>query len=344
MSEVPDDVDLAVIAAPAAMVLEVVEECAAKGVHALVVLSAGFAETGDEGRALQDEVLEAVRAHGMRMAGPNCLGLVNTDPDVRLNAIFGRPLAQRGRVALSSRSGAMGLAIIDYADELGIGLSQFVSVGNKSRRVGQRPPRVLGARRLHGGDRAIPRVVRQPSTLRPHRASRRSAEADARREERARQAGARAARSHTAALAGHCGRRTLPSGRDPAPRYARGAVRCRGAVAANRWTGEPDRHDRVRDAVCGGDPGVPLPRSPAHALAHAIHYRQWLERPPGGEPDLDGTDAEDALALFANARARDAEGLAPGETARLMRAAGIRLARQEVVSDAEEAGPGGEVA
>src|SRR5690606_2991373 len=72
MSEVPDDVDLAVIAAPAAMVLEVVEECAAKGVHALVVLSAGFAETGDEGRALQDEVLEAVRAHGMRMAGPNC--------------------------------------------------------------------------------------------------------------------------------------------------------------------------------------------------------------------------------------------------------------------------------
>jgi acyl-CoA synthetase (NDP forming) len=88
--DVPDEVDLAVIAVPAAVVLEVVEQCAAKGVRALVVLSAGFAETGDEGRARQDVVRDVVRGHHMRMVGPNCLGVVNTDPDVRLNAIFGR--------------------------------------------------------------------------------------------------------------------------------------------------------------------------------------------------------------------------------------------------------------
>jgi len=465
IGEVPDVVDLAVIAVPAAAVLEVVEQCAAKGVHALVVLSAGFAETGQEGRARQDRVLEAVRTHGMRMVGPNCLGVVNTDPAVHLNAIFGRPLAQRGRVALSSQSGAMGLAIIDYADELGIGLSQFVSVGNKADVSGNDlleywehdDSTAVIALYLEsfGNPRRFSRIARRVARQKPILAVKSGRG----------QAGARAARSHTAALAGSdvgadalfhqagilrldtlaelfdvaavLSNQPLPPGNrvaimtnaggpgilcadaceaqglalpqpsdqtldvlrailpptagltnpidmiasatpdqyeivaqhlllDPgidalitinisiggarAERFAT-ALRA-GAEAAAREapakpvlacfmaSGEPPRALRQSndaESPVARIPAYRFPEAAAHALAHALHYRQWLERPPGREPDLGGTDAEGALALVEEARARNAEWLTPGETERLMRAAGIRLARQEVISDAEEA-------
>jgi acetyl coenzyme A synthetase (ADP forming)-like protein len=130
--DVPGPVDLAVLAVPAPLVAEMAKECAAKGVRAMVVVSAGFAETGPAGAQRQRELLAVCRAAGMRLIGPNCLGIVNTDAQVRLDATFGPTVPLPGRVGFLSQSGALGLAIIDYANALGLGLSSFVSVGNKA--------------------------------------------------------------------------------------------------------------------------------------------------------------------------------------------------------------------
>jgi len=129
---IPGELDLAVIVVPAAAVLEVVDDCIAKKVQAIVVITAGFGETGEEGREREARLLEKVRAAGIRMVGPNCMGLLNTDPDVRLNATFAPAYPPAGRVALSSQSGALGLALLDYASDLNLGISTFVSVGNKA--------------------------------------------------------------------------------------------------------------------------------------------------------------------------------------------------------------------
>jgi acetyl coenzyme A synthetase (ADP forming)-like protein len=132
LSDVPGEVDLAVIAIPAKEVDAAVDECAAKGVKAIVVISAGFAETGDEGRRREAALVEKIRAAGIRLVGPNCMGLVNTDPMVRLDATFAPIYPPAGNVALSSQSGALGLALLDYAAKLNLGISTFVSVGNKA--------------------------------------------------------------------------------------------------------------------------------------------------------------------------------------------------------------------
>ncbi|HUJ75763.1 MAG TPA: GNAT family N-acetyltransferase [bacterium] len=132
LQEVPDVPDLVVVAVPQQQVLEVVRQCAAKHVYALVIISAGFGETGAAGQALQQELTDLVRRHGMRLVGPNCLGLLNTDPAVRLNATFAPVFPPAGRVALSSQSGALAIAILNLARELRLGISQFVSVGNKA--------------------------------------------------------------------------------------------------------------------------------------------------------------------------------------------------------------------
>lgn len=129
---IPGEVDLAVIVVPAAQVLDVVESCAKKGVKALVVISAGFKEIGGEGVARETALRDSVRRHGMRLVGPNCLGILNTDPEVMLNATFAPVEPPAGRIAFSSQSGALGLAILDYARELSLGISHFVSVGNKT--------------------------------------------------------------------------------------------------------------------------------------------------------------------------------------------------------------------
>ncbi|HJQ68998.1 MAG TPA: GNAT family N-acetyltransferase [Blastocatellia bacterium] len=132
VESIPGPVDLAVIVVPARSVVEVAEACGRKGVRALVVITAGFAEAGEEGRALQQELLRVCRATGMRLIGPNCMGILNTAPDVRLAATFAPAVPPTGRVGFSSQSGALGVAIIEYAKSLGLGLSTFVSVGNKA--------------------------------------------------------------------------------------------------------------------------------------------------------------------------------------------------------------------
>jgi acetyl coenzyme A synthetase (ADP forming)-like protein len=132
VDDLPSPVDLAVLAVPATQVVPVARACAARGVGALVVLSAGFAESGEEGAERQRELLAVCRQAGMRLVGPNCLGVINTDPAVHLDATFGPTLPARGRIGFGSQSGALGLAIVDYANDLGLGLSSFVSLGNKA--------------------------------------------------------------------------------------------------------------------------------------------------------------------------------------------------------------------
>lgn len=130
--DLPRGVDLAVVVVPQPAVLSVVDDCAATGVKSLVVITAGFAETGPEGRALQQALVEKTRGYGMRMVGPNCMGLLNTRADIRLNASFSPVFPPTGHIGFSSQSGALGLTILELAARRQAGLSTFVSVGNKA--------------------------------------------------------------------------------------------------------------------------------------------------------------------------------------------------------------------
>ncbi|MDH5334324.1 MAG: GNAT family N-acetyltransferase, partial [Thermoleophilia bacterium] len=130
--EIPHEVELAFVVVPAARVIAVARECAEKGVKALVVISAGFGETGEEGRLLQQELVDVCRETGMRLVGPNCMGVINTDPEVMLNGTFAQVSPPEGHIAFMSQSGALGIAVINMANRLGLGLSSFVSIGNKA--------------------------------------------------------------------------------------------------------------------------------------------------------------------------------------------------------------------
>ncbi|HEU4927427.1 MAG TPA: GNAT family N-acetyltransferase [Vicinamibacterales bacterium] len=132
VTDIPGAVDLAIVVVPAAHVLDAVDDCIAKNVRAICVISAGFSECDAEGRAREARLLDKVRRAGVRLIGPNCMGLLNTDPAVRLNATFSPVYPPRGQVAMSTQSGALGLAILDCARRLDIGISSFVSVGNKA--------------------------------------------------------------------------------------------------------------------------------------------------------------------------------------------------------------------
>jgi len=130
--DIDSTVDLAVVAVPAEAVIDVVLDCAAKGVRGLVVVSSGFAEIGDEGRRRQRRLVGLARSYGMRVIGPNCLGVINTDPRISLNATLSPLMPDRGRVAFFCQSGALGVAILADVVARGLGLSSFVSAGNRA--------------------------------------------------------------------------------------------------------------------------------------------------------------------------------------------------------------------
>ncbi|HLE99869.1 MAG TPA: GNAT family N-acetyltransferase, partial [Gaiellaceae bacterium] len=130
IDEIPDAIDLAVISLPSGAVLEAAEQALRKGVRAIVVISAGFAEVGKAGSELQEQLLALVRAHGARLIGPNCLGIAVTGS--RLNATFAARSARSGTIGFSSQSGALGAALLEAAEARGLGLSSFVSIGNKA--------------------------------------------------------------------------------------------------------------------------------------------------------------------------------------------------------------------
>lgn len=127
---VPGPVDLAIVAVPADAVLAVIDDCAAKQIPAVVLITAGFAETGGSGISLEEQLRAKVRQHGIRLIGPNCFGLMNLDPAVCLNATYTPMFPPAGQVALASESGGVGLAVVTAARRLHLGLSSFVSVGN----------------------------------------------------------------------------------------------------------------------------------------------------------------------------------------------------------------------
>ena len=200
VGEIGGLVDLAVICLPGTAVLDAAEEALAAGVRALCVVSAGFAEVGLEGAERQEQLVALVRAHGARLLGPNCLGIAVAGP--QLNATFGPRALPPGNIGFSSQSGALGLAVLERAAERSLGLSAFVSVGNKADissndllEYWQDDPRtdvVLLYLESFGNPRKFARVARRVARTKPivaMKAGRTSA-------------GARAARSHTAALAG----------------------------------------------------------------------------------------------------------------------------------------------
>jgi acetyl coenzyme A synthetase (ADP forming)-like protein len=131
VTAIPGEVDLAVVVVPKEIVPEVVEDCGKKGVRALVVISAGFKEVGAEGAQREARLGEQTRAFGMRVVGPNCMGILSTDPATSMNATFAPSMPPAGPLSFMSQSGAMGVTILDYAAEYGIGIHHFVSVGNK---------------------------------------------------------------------------------------------------------------------------------------------------------------------------------------------------------------------
>jgi acetyl coenzyme A synthetase (ADP forming)-like protein len=200
VGEIGEAVDLAVICLPGPAVLEAAEEALAAGVRALCVVSAGFAEVGAEGAARQEELVALVRAHGARLLGPNCLGIATAGP--QLNATFGPRALPAGNVGFSSQSGALGLAVLERATERRLGLSAFVSVGNKADissndllEYWEDDPStdvVLLYLESFGNPRKFARVARRVARTKPIVAMKAGRTG----------AGARAASSHTAALAG----------------------------------------------------------------------------------------------------------------------------------------------
>jgi acetyl coenzyme A synthetase (ADP forming)-like protein len=199
---IPDAVDLAIVVVPKQLVLGVAEECGRKGVKGLVVITAGFAEVGGEGIEREAKLLEVVKKYGMRMVGPNCMGVLNSSPDFSMNATFAPTMPPYGPVGFISQSGAMGLSILDYAEELGIGIHQFVSVGNKADVSGNDlllhwadDPEIrviLMYLESFGNPRRFYRIARELTKRKPIFVVKAGRTA----------AGARAASSHTAALAG----------------------------------------------------------------------------------------------------------------------------------------------
>ena len=199
--DVPGDVDLAVIVVPARLVVKVADECGRKGVRSVIVISDGFRERGEEGAARERELRFVTLGHGMRLVGPNCMGVINTDPSVRLNASFSPFYPPHGNVAFLSQSGAMGLAILDYASNLNMGISSFVSVGNRADisandllQYWEQDPAtrvILLYMESFGNPRRFSRIARRVSLLKPIVAVKGGTTA----------AGSRAASSHTGALA-----------------------------------------------------------------------------------------------------------------------------------------------
>ena len=132
VSAIPDPVDMAIIVIPPEYVPSVLEECGQRGVKGIIIISAGFKEVGAEGAALENKVVEIVKKYDMALIGPNCLGVINPEPNVAMNAAFGKFMPGSGNIAFITQSGALGTAILDYAKGLGIGFSKFVSMGNKA--------------------------------------------------------------------------------------------------------------------------------------------------------------------------------------------------------------------
>ncbi|MBL8992391.1 MAG: CoA-binding protein [Spirochaetia bacterium] len=132
VSEIPEPVDLVVLAIPAVGIPEALEASAKKGTRAALVISAGFRETGEAGRLAEETLIATAAQYDIALVGPNCLGIINTDPDVNLNATFAKRIPRRGNISFLSQSGALGICALEFAASREIGFAHFVSLGNKA--------------------------------------------------------------------------------------------------------------------------------------------------------------------------------------------------------------------
>ncbi|MCQ2958468.1 MAG: acetate--CoA ligase family protein, partial [Candidatus Gastranaerophilales bacterium] len=132
VNEVPDEIDLAIIVVNAKFVLSTIDQCHEKGIKGLCIITAGFKETGAEGAEVEKQLLAKVKEYGMRCVGPNCLGVVNTDPQVRMDGCFAESLPERGNIGFVSQSGALGGGILNILKDLNLGFAQFISIGNQA--------------------------------------------------------------------------------------------------------------------------------------------------------------------------------------------------------------------
>ncbi len=438
---IPDDVDLAVVAVPATAVAEVVEQCARKRVRALVVVSAGFGERGAAGRAAERALVAAARANGMRVVGPNCLGVVNTDPEVRLNASLAPVAPAAGSVGFFCQSGALGIATLEAATERGLGLATFVSAGNRADVSGNdllqywaRDPAtevVLLWLESFGNPRKFARLARHLARQKPVAVVRsgRSGAGPGHPD----RAGAMPEASVDALfaeigviqvdtvaqlldVAQLVAYQPLPTGRrvgvvgnssalgtlvadaclgaglqiapghpvdlgpDPSPEQFAAALGATvddevvdavvvvfapalvtsGAefahvirqvtdgcakpvastfLAAEGVPAELRRPGPTGAPVRGSIPSYPSPERAVLALARAVRYAQWRDRPPGAAPDLPDADADAARAVVAAVLAADPAGreLTREEVGNLLAAYGIRLWPARVMSTVEEA-------
>ncbi len=445
--DIPDPVDVAVITVPAASVAEVLESCRIKGVHGLVIVTGGFADADIDGGAgggadSQRRMVAMARANGMRVLGPNCLGVVNTDPAVRLNATLAPVVPPPGRVGFFCQSGALGIAILADAASRGLGLSSFVSAGNRADVSGndllqfwhgdERTEVVLLYLESFGNPRKFARLARTLARAKPVIAVKSGRHALV----SPGLAASSAAVSDTAvatlfAQSGVIRTNTLSEAFDvaqllahqPVPRGDRIAIlgnsTALGVLALDACleagltvvdevpvdfgvnVSPEELHSAVRVAVgrkdvdavvvvyvppvdvpgqahaqalraaaggstipvvstflandglseslsvLGEDGGaargsVPSFRTPERAvaaLAHAVRYGRWLDRPLGSIPVLDGVRAADARALVAGLRAEDPRdrALTDAELVELLGCYGIVVAEFEAVSSRSEA-------
>lgn len=132
VSEIPGDVDFALIIIPQKFVLDTLEQCNQKGIKGICVISAGFKEAGAEGAQAEKDLAEKLKEYGMRCVGPNCLGVVNTHPDIKMDACFAETLPERGHIGFVSQSGALGGGILNILKDLNLGFAQFISIGNQA--------------------------------------------------------------------------------------------------------------------------------------------------------------------------------------------------------------------
>jgi acetyltransferase len=200
--DIPEEVDLGIVVVPAAIVLKVVDECGQKGIKGIVVISAGFGETGEDGLKREKDLKSIVDKYGMRMIGPNCMGIINTDPEVNMDATFASTLPLKGNIGLISQSGALAAAILDHARQVHVGFSKFVSLGNKADVSGndllemlENDPQtdvILLYIESFGNPRNFTKIVRRITRRKPVIALKSGRT----------EAGSRAALSHTGSLAG----------------------------------------------------------------------------------------------------------------------------------------------
>ena len=266
VADVPGEVDLAVIAVPARSVLAVARECAAKGVRALTVISAGFAEVGEEGAKLQRELVELCRGAGMRLSGPTAWASSTWAEGSRLNATFAPGMPPPGNVGFVTQSGALGLALIDLAGDRGLGVSSFASIGNRADVTANDFLEYWEERSGHRRGPALHRVLQRPAALLAPGAADWQADADRRRQERPlglRGAGDQLAHRGAARGVRRDRRRALRAGRRDPHRDARRAAGRRlparqSASAAGAPGGDSDQRgwagNHVRRRLRGGRP------------------------------------------------------------------------------------------